>query len=166
MGVNLQEVYVDTVGDADNYKKRLSQQFPGLQFTVCPKADALFPIVSAASIVAKVTRDKSMEAYKEDGTAYGSGYPGDPDTKAYMESNIEPTFGYPDLVRFSWSTAAQLLEKNACAVEWEAEVEGDTTQQSLASMMGGGSVDKSIQPLKNRHSYFRARKLQKVVSAW
>ena len=45
---------MDTVGDAERYKERLSQRFPGIAFTVCPKADAIYPIVSAASIVAKV----------------------------------------------------------------------------------------------------------------
>lgn len=45
---------MDTVGDAERYKERLSQRFRGIAFTVCPKADAIYPIVSAASIVAKV----------------------------------------------------------------------------------------------------------------
>lgn len=60
---------------------KLSQRFPGIAFTVCPKADALYPIVSAASIVAKVTRDHLLRdfAHPESvaiGTKYGSGYPG------------------------------------------------------------------------------------------
>lgn len=48
-------MYVDTVGDADRYSSRLSSAFPGLSVTVCPKADALYPVVSAASIAAKVS---------------------------------------------------------------------------------------------------------------
>lgn len=47
-------------GDPERYKARLSRAFPSLAFTVCPKADALYPVVSAASIVAKVTRDRSL----------------------------------------------------------------------------------------------------------
>ena len=49
------QVYVDTVGDPDKHRERLEQRFPGLgiSFTVCPKADSIYPIVSAASIVAK-----------------------------------------------------------------------------------------------------------------
>lgn len=35
------QVYVDTVGDADRHRDRLSRAFPGLDFTVCPKADSL-----------------------------------------------------------------------------------------------------------------------------
>jgi ribonuclease H2 subunit A len=87
-GVNLHEIYIDTVGDPDKYKDKLSKEFPGIQFTVCPKADAIYPIVSAASIVAKVTRDRAAETAES-----GSGYPGDPLTKAWLERNIHPVFG-------------------------------------------------------------------------
>ncbi|GIL76078.1 hypothetical protein Vretimale_5702 [Volvox reticuliferus] len=59
-GANIKQIYVDTVGDADRHRERLSRAFPGIDFTVCPKADSLYPIVSAASIVAKVIRDKSL----------------------------------------------------------------------------------------------------------
>jgi ribonuclease HII len=34
----------------------LSERFTGIKFVVCPKADAIYPIVSAASIAAKVRR--------------------------------------------------------------------------------------------------------------
>ncbi len=55
------QVYIDTVGDAERYAAKLSSVFPGLKFTVCPKADALYPVVSAASIVAKVRRPGCSE---------------------------------------------------------------------------------------------------------
>lgn len=48
------QVFVDTVGDADRHRERLERRFPHITFIVCPKADALYPVVSAASIVAKV----------------------------------------------------------------------------------------------------------------
>ncbi len=156
-GVNLQEVYVDTVGDAEIYRQKLSREFPGIQFTVCPKADALYPIVSAASIVAKVKRDRVI-----DGLAgvVGSGYPGDPATKKFLEENINSTFGYSNDVRFSWSTCVILMEKNCIKVDWEADDDNPGGQPSLAAMMSGG---KKMRP---RHSYFRARKLQKVIAGW
>lgn len=60
-GVNVASCFVDTVGDAGRWREKLLEAFPFIEFTVCPKADALYPIVSAASIVAKCTRDREVE---------------------------------------------------------------------------------------------------------
>ena len=77
------QIFVDPVGPHEVYEAKLKALFPDRQFTVVPKADALFPVVSAASIVAKVTRDTFLEVWKytlaEQGLKFdadfGSGYP-------------------------------------------------------------------------------------------
>lgn len=118
-GVNVVEAYVDTVGAADRYAQILSDKFPGIRFTVESKADATYPIVGAASIAAKVTRDRETEAFAwkerfEDGaapsTSFGSGYPSDPVTKAWMAGSVDPVFGFPSFVRFSWETCERALK--------------------------------------------------------
>lgn len=48
------QVYVDTVGDPEKYRTKLSERFPSIKFVVAKKADSLYPVVSGASIVAKV----------------------------------------------------------------------------------------------------------------
>ncbi len=81
-GVNVAEVYVDTVGDAEQYTRRLNERFAGIKCLAKAKADRDFPIVSAASICAKVTRDTQLRDWAFEpglthtGRAFGCGYPG------------------------------------------------------------------------------------------
>lgn len=42
----------------------------------------------------------------------------DPNTKAFLRSVFDPVFGFPDLVRFSWSTAYQVMLKDGVLVRW------------------------------------------------
>lgn len=74
---------MDPVGPSQSYKAKLSRFFPGIEISVEPHADALYPSVSAASICAKVTRDQILQNWiwlepELEGTAsknFGSGYP-------------------------------------------------------------------------------------------
>jgi ribonuclease H2 subunit A len=132
----LKEVYVDTVGDPGKYQTMLEDKFPNIEsITVSKKADSLYPVVSAASIVAKVTRDRMMvDIERKYKAKMGSGYPSDPNTKLWLDKNTDKVFGFPyDVVRFSWSTTTKLFEKMDCAtVEWsDDEDEEDFTQQKL-----------------------------------
>jgi len=118
---------VDTLGPADKYEMRLMERFPGIKFTVRSKADSLFPVVGAASIVAKVTRDRTLQtlmASHGHTEPFGCGYPGDPLTVAWLKKNMDPVFGYGSVVRFSWSSCDRILQDRAVAVEWPKEEGG------------------------------------------
>jgi ribonuclease H2 subunit A len=168
-GVNLQQVFVDTVGDAGRYDRLLSQRFPQIKFTVCPKADAIYPIVSAASIVAKVIRDHSLIAScKIEGlpSNTGSGYPGDPLTVQLLKSNIHRVLGFPKVVRFSWETVTRMLKDHgALTIEFESDADSQNEQQRLSF---GSSTSKAMVESSGvgRHLFYRTRKLQRVNEAF
>lgn len=141
--LNITHVYLDTVGDPGKYEAKLSSRFPKLKIKVSKKADSLYPCVSAASICAKVTRDSALKdwRFKENLIVkdYGSGYPGDPLTKKFLDANINNVFGFVKLVRFSWSTAFNKLKKSCVAVKWndldddleEAHDETEDTEENI-----------------------------------
>lgn len=72
------------------------------------KADRDFPVVSAASIVAKVERDRQVELLREAHGDFGSGYPSDPATRTFFSDWLRKGDPLPDCVRRSWKTWANL----------------------------------------------------------
>ncbi|VDM52825.1 unnamed protein product [Angiostrongylus costaricensis] len=134
--------HMDTVGPKATYQLMLEKLFPGIAVTVTEKADALFPIVSAASVAAKVTRDHLLRTWKfsEHGVnvpsdGYGSGYPGDPSTKKFLVESLDPVFGYSSLVRFSWKTAEILLDKHCVDAQWWFRVYASAFPDSLGKLV-------------------------------
>ncbi|EQB54785.1 ribonuclease HII [Colletotrichum gloeosporioides Cg-14] len=135
-GVNVAEIYVDTVGQPAAYQAKLQRFFPATKITVAKKADSLYPCVSAASVAAKVTRDAALEvlyrarapeaAEAEEGMAWGSGYPSDQRCVTWMRGNMHPVFGWGPECRFSWGTAKDMLEaKGSLKVEWPVDDDGE-----------------------------------------
>lgn len=209
-GVDLTEIYVDTVGDPKSYSKLLSSYFPRhshIKWTVTSKADAIYPIVGAASIAAKVTRDRCVDAWRYaeqqqqrlpalptdaakphqakvlvDATnqpscspdasneskkpnaespsqpdlalssdtdhvwsnlgALGSGYPADPNTVAFLKRTLDPVFGWPGLVRFSWATAKTMLEEKVKPVT--AHSAKPVLQAALPPLSRGKRLTRSL----------------------
>ncbi|MFH1100486.1 MAG: ribonuclease HII [Methanobacteriota archaeon] len=81
------------------------------------KADEIYPVVGAASIIAKTTRDQHVrkiayELEKTLGLPLGSGYPADPITKKFLMTWVERYGDLPPHVRRSWETAQQLMRNH------------------------------------------------------
>lgn len=76
--------------------------------------DESIPVVSAASIIAKVNRDEAIkEIKKKEGFDFGVGYSHDPATIEFIEKLIKERNGkLPPYVRKSWITTELLVEKS------------------------------------------------------
>ncbi|KAF6002336.1 Ribonuclease H2 subunit A [Cyanidiococcus yangmingshanensis] len=130
--ITIDELFVDTVGPPESYQAKLKRAFPTIRRVIVQsQAESHYPVVAAASIVAKVTRDRALRSwvFPEEANCpgwclsrdYGSGYPADPITRRWLGRHLDPIFGLPSLVRFSWSTCQTLLEKECVRVEWPLE---------------------------------------------
>ncbi|XP_071520910.1 ribonuclease H2 subunit A isoform X1 [Panulirus ornatus] len=174
-GVNVSEVYLDTVGPPEKYQAKVQDIFPTIKVTVEKKADALYPCVSGASICAKVARDRALSKWKfPEGIEidnWGSGYPGDSVTKNFLMNSLDQVFGFPGIVRFSWSTAEKIVEEKCVPVAWNEEEDEDKKDKTPSVLeyfarkqksSDGGSVDHP--PLKKRHYFFTDRCLKTVES--
>jgi ribonuclease HII len=76
------------------------------------KADRKYPIVSAASIIAKVERDKAIAELAGKYGDLGCGYPTDPKTLDFLRRWLERFGDYPDFVRKSWKPAKKAKGEN------------------------------------------------------
>jgi len=76
------------------------------------RADERYPLVQAAAIVAKVTRDAAIASLAESHGEIGSGYPGDPKTKAFLRRCARAGH-FPPFVRRSWLTVTRMTGERA-----------------------------------------------------
>jgi ribonuclease HII len=106
LGVHGATVYVDSPDNVPaKFAKRIEKRMKTRHKIVSAnKADDLYLIVGAASIIAKVTRDREIERIKaEVGIDFNSGYTSDPVTQMYIKRRKE----FPALtpyLRTKWST--------------------------------------------------------------
>ena len=76
-------------------------------------ADEKFPVVSAASIIAKVTRDRAIAMLSKKYGDIGSGYPSDPVTIRFLHAYIDEHRIPPPIARKSWKTVIAILAKKS-----------------------------------------------------
>lgn len=111
------EVFVDACDpDAERFGRRLHDMAAHRGWkghvTSRHKADRDLPIVGAASIVAKVTRDRAMTRLQATSLPrLGSGYPSDPLTREFLTRALRDGGSLPSFVRRSWSTLDTLKSR-------------------------------------------------------
>ena len=93
-----------------SFKKEMGEGAEGeLEIISEFKADEHYPVVSAASIVAKVHRDRSIRQLEaEIGEEIGSGYPADPKTIQFLRRLLKEKEDIPPYVRRSWKTVEKV----------------------------------------------------------
>lgn len=110
-------VYVDAVSTPAYSKNKLIKDLksPKPRLVVENKADDNYEIVAAASIVAKVQRDRSVLALREAHPnlgEFGSGYPSDPRTQHFIQENIEAIKRNEiPFVRMEWDNIKRVLRQ-------------------------------------------------------
>lgn len=104
--------YLDAADvDAERFARRVGERCGwGVRIVAEHGADARYPVVAAASIVAKARRDELVrELSREVGVSLGSGYPSDPLTKRFLAEWMRGHDEFPSFVRHSWETVRRLL---------------------------------------------------------
>ncbi len=72
-------------------------------------ADVTYPVVSAASILAKVRRDSRVEEMRNEFGDFGSGYATDPKTRKFLKDYYRANKGFPTITRRSWKTLRKIM---------------------------------------------------------
>ena len=117
------KVFIDSLTHNPKRFKSVVEKFvknKGAELIVENYMDESVVVVSAASIVAKVERDKEIEELKKQvGVDFGVGYPHDQLTIQFLEKIIKETNGkqLPDYIRKTWVTTEMLQEKT-----WQRKV--------------------------------------------
>lgn len=100
-------------------RSKISQHLPNTSIICECHADERYPVVAAASIVAKVTRDAVISELVNTVGELGSGYPSDPKTIAFLHRLVRQG-GITGVARRSWRTMDRVMPKLTEYLEWES----------------------------------------------
>jgi ribonuclease HII len=103
------------------FSSTLSVRLGGTEVIGRHKADDTYPVVSAASIIAKVTRERMVaNIQREFDVNIGSGYPSDHFTMEFIEKWIKNNGRPPKYTRCSWEPVRHLMSasRNTKLTDW------------------------------------------------
>ncbi|MBS3781280.1 MAG: ribonuclease HII [Candidatus Thermoplasmatota archaeon] len=106
--------YLDSASTDENKFAGMVKKRTSVQSNIISEhgADDEYPVVSAASILAKVERDRKVEEISEKlGEDVGSGYPSDAKTREFLRKWIPEKESLPPHTRKSWETCKELMNK-------------------------------------------------------
>ena len=110
--------YVDSVDVNENrFGKNLSEKTSNkVEIISKHKADEIYPVVSAASILAKSKREEEVKKIastleKKLNLPLGSGYPADPITQRFFRTWLDRFGKLPPHTRHSWKTSQNILKE-------------------------------------------------------
>jgi ribonuclease HII len=102
----------DLIANRRGWSLNLGEKNPLLEKIVSEHhADRNYPVVAAASIIAKVTRDASIQSLRKIHGEFGSGYPSDHYTISYLKDHYEKSNDFPHFTRLSWITVQRIQGK-------------------------------------------------------
>ncbi len=113
--LNPTELYMDAVDvNAKRFGDKI-RQVSNLSLKECKivsehKADSKYVVVSAASIIAKTERDAVITKLHEHYGDFGSGYPTDPKSIAFLKKLIRNNEELPFFVRRSWKSVSRATQ--------------------------------------------------------
>jgi ribonuclease HII len=140
--INAEKVYVDSIEqNCEKFEKMIKDFLPkekNVKLVVKNYLDESIPVVSAASIVAKVERDKEIEEIKKEvNFDFGVGYAHDERTRVFIEKILQTEEKPPSYLRIHWETvqdiARKLLDENKKIKKWvfEEVLKQDSWQRKI-----------------------------------
>jgi ribonuclease HII len=107
------QAYVDAADVVEDRFKHHIQEALTVKANITSKhkADRIYPVVSAASIIAKVERDSEIAVLRGAYGDFGSGYLTDQKTTCFLRQWLQTHDEYPDCVRKSWKPAKQVKDE-------------------------------------------------------
>ena len=110
-----QKVFLDApTRNCESYERKIRELLPSrvrVKLVVENFADRNYPIVGAASILAKVERDRRISQLEKLYGPLGSGYPSDERTIEFLKGYLRRRQDLPPIVRRRWKTIRRVKEK-------------------------------------------------------